>query len=71
MLLAPVVDRDDVGVVEARRVLGLAAEPLDEAGVARELGEQHLDRDPAVELSVVREEHVGHARPWPISRSIS
>ena len=29
-LLAPVVDADDVGVVEVGRRLGLAAEPLDE-----------------------------------------
>ena len=63
VLLAVVVDADDVGVVEPRRVLRLAAEPLDEAGVARELGEEDLDRDLAVELPVARQEDVGHAAP--------
>ena len=61
VLLAPVVDADDVGVVEARGVLRLPAEPLDEARVAGELGEEHLDRDAAVELPVASEEDVGHA----------
>ena len=42
----------DVGVVQSRRGLGLAAEALDEAGVARELGQQDLDGDRAVEDGV-------------------
>ena len=61
LLLAPVVDRDDGGVVQAGGRLGLEAEALDERRVARELGEQHLERDGTVELAVVREVDVGHA----------
>ena len=49
VVLAPVVDADDVGVGEVGRRLGLAAEALDEVGVDGELGEQHLDRDLAIE----------------------
>ena len=62
-LATPVVDADDVRVVEVRRGLGLTAEPLHEARVGGVLGEQHLDRDPAVEQPVVGEEDVGHAAP--------
>ena len=51
-VLAPVVDVDDVGVAEVGGGLGLAAEALDEVGVDRELGEQDLDRDLAVEQLV-------------------
>ena len=61
VLLAPVEDADDVGVVQARGGLRLAPEPLDERGVARELGGEHLERDGAVELRVAGEVHVGHA----------
>ena len=60
-LLAPVVDADDVGVVEVGGGLGLPAEALDERRVGGELGEQDLDRDRAVEQLVTREEHLGHA----------
>jgi hypothetical protein len=59
--LAPVVDVDDVRVRQAGGRLRLTAEPLDEVGVGGELGEQHLDRDLAVEQEVARGEHVGHA----------
>ncbi len=60
-VLAPVEHVDDVGVVEVGRRLGLTAETLDEVRVNGELGEQHLDRDLAVEQPVVAQEHVGHA----------
>jgi hypothetical protein len=46
-VLAGVVDRDDVGVVQRRRALRLAAEPGLEARVAGEVGAQHLDGDAA------------------------
>ena len=52
VLLAPVVDADDVGVVEVGGGLRLAPEPLDERRVGGELGEQHLDRDRPVEQLV-------------------
>ena len=61
VLLAPVEDADDVGLVQAGRRLGLTPEPLDEHRVARELGREDLERDGAVELRVAGEVHVGHA----------
>ncbi len=61
VLLAPVVDGDDVRMVEARGRLRLAAEALDAVGVGRVRRCQDLDRDASIEQSVVREEHVGHA----------
>ena len=48
------VDRDDAGVLEARRQAGLAEEALAEPLVPRQLGEQHLDGHPAVEPDVER-----------------
>jgi len=48
-------------VVEHRRVLGLAAEPLDQRLIPSELGEQHLHRHRSVEELVAREEDLGHA----------
>ncbi len=61
--LAPVVDADDVRVVEVRRGLRLTPEALDERRVLRELGEEHLERDRAVEQLVSGQEDVGHASP--------
>jgi hypothetical protein len=61
LFLTPVVDRDDVRVVQVRGALRLTAEALDEVGVGRELGEQHLDRHRTVEQLVAGQEHVGHA----------
>ena len=60
-LLPPVVDRDDVGMVEVRRGLSLAAEPLDEEFVTGVLGEEHLDGHRSVEQEVTGEVHVSHA----------
>src|ERR671923_4636 len=59
--LAPVVDRDDVGVREASRVLRLAPEALDERVVARVPVVEDLDRDAPAELLVLGEVDVGHA----------
>ena len=59
--LAPVVDADDVGVVEVGGRRGLPPEPLDERRVGGELGEQHLHGDGPVEQLVAGEEHLGHA----------
>ncbi len=41
---APAQHRDDVGVPEPRRVLGLALEAADDAGIAGVPGMEHLDR---------------------------
>jgi hypothetical protein len=59
--LAPVVDADDVGVVQRRGRLGLAPEPLDEAGVGGQRREQHLDRHGPVEHLVTGQVDLGHA----------
>ena len=59
--LAPVVDADDVGVVEVGGRGGLPPEPLDERLVGGELREQDLHGDRAVEQLVPGEEHLGHA----------
>ena len=53
VVFAPVVDRDDVGVVQRRRELRLGPEPAQERGVVGERGVQHLDRDPAAQPLVV------------------
>jgi len=60
-LLAPVVDGDDVRVVQVGSGLCLAAEPLDERRLARVLGEKSLERDQAIQRFVAREVHLGHA----------
>ena len=59
--LAAVVDRDDVLLREARCVLGLAAEALDELLVTRVPVVEDLDRDAAPELLVLGEVDVRHA----------
>ena len=61
---AAVEDADDVGVLQAGRARGLAAEALDELVVLGEAPVQQLERDLAAELLVERAVHVGHpARP--------
>jgi hypothetical protein len=52
VVLAGVVDRDDVGVVQGRRDLGLGGEPAAERFVAGELGSQELERDGALQGDV-------------------
>src|SRR5438034_5358527 len=59
--LAAVVDRDDVRVREARCVLRLAPEALDELLVPGVAVVQDLDRDAPPELLVLGEIHVRHA----------
>ena len=61
VVLAPVEDRDDVGVGEVGGGLGLAAETLDEGAVDGELGEEHLERDRSLELAVHGPVDLGHA----------
>ena len=58
---APVIDPDDVGVIQVGGRLGFAAESLDKSGVGGELGEQHLDGDRSVEQKVAGQKDVGHA----------
>src|SRR5690606_16765709 len=59
--LAVVIGLGDPGVGQARGVARLGAEALEEAGVARELLAQHLDRDVPGERDVVRDPHLAHA----------
>ncbi len=61
VVLAEVVDGDDVGVAQRRSRTGLVAEPGQEVGVASELGPQQLDGDVALELRVARAIDPGHA----------
>ncbi len=61
VVLAPVEDGDDVRVGQVGGGLRLAAEALDEGPVDRELGEQHLERDGAIEFAVDGAVHQGHA----------
>ena len=49
VLLARLVQRDDVGVVERGHRPGLAAQPLPDHRVARDLGLDQLERDGPVE----------------------
>src|SRR5436190_39428 len=58
--LAAVVDRDDVRVREARGVLRLAPEALDELLVGGVPLVEDLDRDPPAELLVLGEVDVRH-----------
>ena len=52
VVLAPVEDRDDIGVRQVRRCLCLAPEALDEGAVDRQLGEEDLEGDRPIELAV-------------------
>ena len=54
VVLAPVVDREDVGVGEGGGGLGLGAEALEEGAVAGQGRVEHLDGHPALEGDVVR-----------------
>ena len=57
----PVVHRHDVRMVEGGGRAGFAAEPFDEAGVARQRTVEDLDGDLAREDGVVRAEDLAHA----------
>ena len=59
VVLAPVVDGEDVGVVQGGGGLGLGAEAADEALVVGEGGVEELHGDPAPEAGVVGEQHLG------------
>jgi len=64
--LAGVDERQDVGMGEARRDLDLPQEPLG-ADRSRELAPEHLDRDFAVVLLVLREVDGRHAAPTELA----
>ena len=60
-LLAPVVDRHDVGMVQVRGGLRFASEPLDEGIVAGMFREENLHRDRSIEEEIAGQIDVGHA----------
>ena len=60
-LFARFEDRHDVGVLERRGRFGLAAEALDEFGVAGEVGVKDLQGHAAGQVQVIGEPDVGHA----------
>ena len=57
VVLAPVVDGDDVRMVQRRRDLSFGAEAAQERGVLGERGVQDLDRDATAEAGVLGEVH--------------
>ena len=57
---APVIDRDDVRVIQIRRRLGFSTEPLDERRIGCVFRKQDLDCDRTSEQLVARKKHVGH-----------
>ena len=67
VLLAPVVDRHDVGVVEGGGGPGLGPEPAQERLVVGQRRVQDLDRDAAAQPNVVGEEDVPD-EPLPTGR---
>jgi hypothetical protein len=61
LVLADLVDRDDVRVVEAGGRLGLGLEALDVTGRRELAGEDHLQGDGTVEAHLPRPVHDAHA----------
>ncbi len=61
--LPVVVHLHDVRVAEGRHGPGLGSETLGKTGVARQIGEQHFDRDRAAEHLVVSPPDLTHAAP--------
>ena len=66
--LTGVVERNDVGVPEARGDADLALEAL-RSQCSREIGAQHLDRDGAIVASVLREVDDRHAAGAELARN--
>ena len=62
-VLADLEDRHDVGVVQPRRRLRLAAEPLQRLGVVRDLVRQDLQRHPAAQADLLGLVDDPHAAP--------
>ena len=58
--LAPVVDGDDVWMLQTSRGLSFATEPFHECWICRVFGKQNLQRNRTIEQGVVGEEDLGH-----------
>jgi hypothetical protein len=61
VVLADVVERADVRMLEARDVARLALEALAPPGIGGDAGRQDLDRDQTIQARVARLEHLAHA----------
>ncbi len=61
VVLAPVVDRDHVGVIQIGGGLSLPPEPSHKSGLSGVLREQHFDRHRAIQKLILGQEHIGHA----------
>ena len=58
---AEMVNRYDVRIVQTRRGVGLAAEPLAERRIGRKLCRQHLDRHHPIGVGVERAPNLPHS----------
>ncbi len=67
LVLAPVVDRDDVGVRQAGGLLRLATKTPHEGFIRSELRMENLYGYFSPEQLVFRVEHIGHAPPRQVS----
>ncbi len=70
LVLADLVDRHDVGMVEVGRRLGLGAEPLDVAARGEAAGEDHLERDDPVERRLPRLVDDPHPAPGDLLQQL-
>ena len=61
VVLADIVDRDDIRVPQIRSGDGLAIETPGELGIDRQLRRQHLERHRALEQGIARAVHARHA----------
>jgi hypothetical protein len=60
VVLAGVVDGHDRRVVQARRRLRFATEPIEEGGIAGKIGSQQLDRHISAETPIAPAMDLGH-----------
>ena len=61
LVLADVVNGENVGMVQRRRGAGFLLEPLEALGVCRQGGRQHLDGHVATQARIARSIHFTHA----------
>ena len=59
-ILADLINRDDVIVLDLRRGAGLAEEPLRRVWIRGQFGPHHLDRDLTLQVRVFGAEHQAH-----------
>ncbi len=70
-VLADVVNRDDIGVIEGARRAGLLVEAPHAICISREIRKQHFDGDVSAQALVARTPHLAHpARPQPLVNDV-